>query len=649
MSHTTKLLVLLGGLVALVAVMGLVTLRPSGTSAVPNQTGPPNQGDDVPRDPNTYTIDIKEYQAPQDDPSELLADDRVEDKKTEFKPELVDRRPLNDWQINTSEAVLRLDVPLVAPDTEAALLNLYPSYAAARAASPDRNRVLPSVNVIDGKAKQFDDGLYAALDQAYYKGLNDTLKSHIQLIKRLYEKVGPASPASAYLAAGLSLAGETVTPASPDAAKSLREHFLANETEAKPIGFYTWSKTLEDCFRFLRYFQQPIRDLSAAKTVIAALREDQAIRDDYRRAVEFYFKLTNPPAGPSILDLVAKATPTEVREPIPLFPSSTSRETELFRRLFPLGLPQNADLMNAFIRKIRSGEVSLKPRPSSGWYDYQIYALETLLLPERSDEHNKLFLTKAYKKRMLEAFKARMTTRRETHVRQLDKAEPASRAAPPPDYIEPRLRVEPCPSYYLRTARGYAFLNNFLESAVGEEGLKSIHGLRKGSERAPDLQAELKFMRELFYGLYLLSAEDIGLEPALLEGETVDRGACEKTATEWLAKIWDDPDLAVDTRVAVPIYVDPIRNVTRLWMTIGVRMTKLSASYARGPRMKPMKGDGDWEVISVFKLRGADYLIPVDEFAEVELKGLRVLNREELRAVCDAQKTKQAIIQALQK
>ena len=42
-------------------------------------------------------------------------------------------------------------------------------------------------------------------------------------------------------------------------------------------------------------------------------------------------------------------------------------------------------------------------------------------------------------------------------------------------------------------------------------------------------------MRELFYGLHLLSAEDIGMAPALRPDEPVDRAACEAKATEWLA------------------------------------------------------------------------------------------------------------------
>ena len=99
----------------------------------------------------------------------------------------MDRRPLEGWLVNSSDAVIRLDVPMVHPDTEGHLLVLRPSYAAAldaaRRAGVPAAEVLPSVNLIDGKAKQFDDGLYAALDQAYYRGIKGRLTSHVQLIR----------------------------------------------------------------------------------------------------------------------------------------------------------------------------------------------------------------------------------------------------------------------------------------------------------------------------------------------------------------------------------------------------------------------------------------------------------------------------------
>src|SRR5262249_46454239 len=163
---------------------------------------------------------------------------------------------------------------------------------------------------------------------------------------------------------------------------------------------------------------------------------------------------------------------------------------------------------------------------------------------------------RAYKKRMLEAFQALVTKRRETHVRQLNYALGEAAAPPPLDKVKPRLRVEPCPSYFLRTARAYSFLANFLESTLGQQTLQQLPRLKKGGERSPSLHAELQQTRDLFYGLYFLSAEDIGMKPELAKDETVDRERAVKEATEWLAKAFEDPYLAIDTRVSVPIYVD---------------------------------------------------------------------------------------------
>jgi hypothetical protein len=333
---------------------------------------------------------------------------------------------------------------------------------------------------------------------------------------------------------------------------------------------------------------------------------------------------------------------------VAVFPPSTSRENELLTRLFPGALPPNVDLMRALIERIRSGDVDLSPRKGSGWYDHQVHALETLLLPEKAEESRKLLLTRSYKLRMLEAFKALMTKRRETHV--LDFAPTASAPAPLQN-VAPRLRVEPCLSFYLRTARAYAFLAAFLESAVGEDVLKTIHGLREDGERPLDLNTELASMRDLFYGLALISAEDIGLRANLHDDEPVDRDDCERIASDWLAHLREDGDLGVDTRVSVPVFVDPARGVTRLWATLGVRLTRLSASFARAPRIKPREDTAAdaWRLVESAQLGTSYYLILVDEFAEVELRGNRVLNRQELRAVCNTQKTKEAIVSALER
>jgi len=329
-------------------------------------------------------------------------------------------------------------------------------------------------------------------------------------------------------------------------------------------------------------------------------------------------------------------------------PSSTSRENELFQRLFPLGLPADANLMHELIRAIKSGQVDLAPTADSGWYDYQAYALETLILPDRGEEAFKLLRTARYKRRMLEAFAALITKRRETHIRQMDTAK--AEAAPPPlDKVSPRLRVEPHPTYYLRTARAYDFLQKFLHDAVGREELATLHGLTAEGERTLDLAAELDQMRTLFFGVYLISCEDLGLRPSTMADETGDPAAAMAAAEKWLGEIKSDPDLAADTRVIVPVYYDPMKREMSVWATAGVRLVKLTAAYdARFPlSLRPVSG-GEWKPVEPYKLEAMNTVIAVDEFITCQIPTLTPLTREEFRKLCDEHKTKEKIVAALQ-
>ena len=99
----------------------------------------------------------------------IFTEDKLEDKRPKFYPGLIDSRPVEDtygdrWEINASSAVIGLDILPTKDIGEEHLLKLYPSYAeAARAFDNYGAIVLPSVNMFDGKSKQFDDGLLLLL------------------------------------------------------------------------------------------------------------------------------------------------------------------------------------------------------------------------------------------------------------------------------------------------------------------------------------------------------------------------------------------------------------------------------------------------------------------------------------------------------
>ncbi len=334
-------------------------------------------------------------------------------------------------------------------------------------------------------------------------------------------------------------------------------------------------------------------------------------------------------------------------ESVAVFPPSTSRTAKLFERAFPEGLPAEVNLMAMLIRRIREGKIDLKPGAKDGWYQHQVYALETLLLPAKGREEEKLVLTAAYKKRLIEAFKALVTKRQETHARQLAKAE-AKEAKPLRDNeVCPRLRIEPCATFYLRTARAYGFLQNFLRAAVGQESLKKLYGLRRGGPREPSLDAELEAVRRRFYGFYLIACEDIGLKPQFLDGEPVDQAAAQQTALQWLAAIETDKDVAEDVRVSVPIYVDPSQNATRNWAALGVRLAHLNASYLQAPKVRSKDGGGAWKELELRQLGTSRYVLPIDEFGEFDLVGPNTISRDELRETCDRHQTKEEIVSQL--
>ena len=608
---------------------------------------------------DTYTVEKTDYNDP---PLQLsLEDDQLDPGVIpEFDPDLVHPVPVEGWELNLSRTVFRLDTPVLKPDDDADLLMLRPSYADALATA---YQILPSVNLIDGKAKQFDDGLYAALDLAYYSGHQDVLRSHVDLIRQIAEKLEPDSIAVPYLAAGLELAGVSFPVTDEQAKAGFLQQFEDNPLRSKPLGFYQWSPELADCYRFLKYFQQqfPITDgkfPDIIQELAAVVRNDPQLQMDYQKAIAFYSQLTNPFVAMSLLEVIDQAdlptvaaTQAQRSSGVSVFPASANKEQILFERMFPLGIPEGTDLMQELIRAVQKGDVDLAPDPDSGWYDYQTFALETFLLPDKGDESCKLLLSARYKQRMLDAFAALITKRRETHIRGLETAV-SSEIATLPDpltTLSPRLRLEPNATYFLRTARAYAVLQSFLYESVGESFLQEIKGLRDGGTRQVNLGDELEDQKLLFYGFYLLSMEDIGLSNSLMEDELENTDAARALSLEWLEDFKNDPDLSRDTRIVVPVAIDPLQETTHLWGTAGVRLARLDVQFEAGyvPSVRVAGSEEEWKEFEG-DIGKTTYYIPIDEFISVEIPRLDCPTREEFRKLCDEAQSKEKLIELLQ-
>ena len=133
--------------------------------------------------------------------------------------------------------------------------------------------------------------------------------------------------------------------------------------------------------------------------------------------------------------------------------------------------------------------------------------------------------------------------------------------------------------------------------------------------------------------------------PNLTEAETANLADAYYRAENWLTNFKHE-DLAVDTRVSVPIMNVVTDNSTRLWSTLGVRLVKLNARFERAPKMRETP-EAEWQDVEPYYLSDTDYIIPVDEFSELRLPAGQVLTRKQLRSLCDRHKTKAAITKAL--
>ncbi len=569
----------------------------------------------------------------------------------------VDQLEVDQLEVNSSGATLRLDCPDIKVYRNPEFDILYPSYTdALNALSEYGNEFLPSANLIDGAAKQFDDGLYAAMDVALYTGALKQQISPRDWVRCVAEKLPPKSEAKAFLAAALELAGSKITIDNSLHALKVDyiKQFEQNELSSKPIGFYTWNAELEWIWRFSKFLQTKFTDTKIPNQIVKVLRSDQKLSDAYQQLCRHANQMTNPAVclnlsqlnlEESLGDRAAHYGVDEVA--VAVFPASKGKESTLFARLFSNGIPDNAHLLSALIERILSGKVDLAPGAHSGWYDHQVYALETLLIPANGHENDKLLLTARYKKRLLEAFKSMITKRRETHARQMEgKAVTATAMAPLVGSIQPRLRVEPSATYFLRTARAYRFVLNFLESALHQDDLSNLVGLREHGDRGQPLGDELLEMQKRFYGLYLVVCDDIGMTPQFAPQENVDQEECYQLACQWLEQIKENPDLAKDTRVSIPVTYDRGKSRTRLWSTLGVRLAQLNVNYVTPPQIR-IPGETAWQKVEMHECKGKRYIIAVDEWAELDCAGRRSFTRAQFRKLCEKYPTRDAIIAAV--
>lgn len=561
--------------------------------------------------------------------------------------------------LDTSQQVLELMVP---EDTgygsrgesrESLEAPLYPSFSEA-----SRGESFTSAAALALKAKQFDDGLYAAVEMAADTGMDRFPGRKSFLLTLLNAVSADSNHNAAVLLTAAARLGGMDPPVGPEVARqaqALQKSFLGNERLSKPLGFYTWNAALTQVFQRDRMLQTPL-DPSAARTLAQALARNDGMFKAYAASLTLDEKLTNPLAGEDLRQpaLALKSGGTiRFDDHSFLFPASQSHESGLIKELYGNSpIPEGFNLADEMIKRIRSGELDLKPRPTSGWYDYQTYALEPLVIPESMPEAQRLRLDESYRQELVGLFKALLALTRETHIKQLEVPMVGMAMRPPhaePVRISPDLTLEPLATYYLRRARSYQFVREVLEQSFGPKALPNMRRLTAAGPVNMPLATELTLMEALFQGAYLRSCEEIGMkpEPDALHPREADLHRAVLAA--WLESLDRDPDLGKDIRMMVPIFYDVNRQQTKVWAVLGIASKPLVVNYATPPVVKGIKGPdgapakpGELDIEFVSQDTHLTYIVS----AEVYVKHL--LNRTEFRQLCDQKKTFKAIVASLQ-
>lgn len=591
-------------------------------------------------------------------------------------------------QLDLSSQVLGLEIPKEAlPSDGSLLLPTIPREVGSG---------FVSGAVLALKAKQFDDGFYAAIELAaqngtgLYPGKAFLLTS---LLRSLVEaRATNATSVAAILGGACQLGGldVAVPPFAEVAVRDAVTDFLADELRSKPIGFYTWSPALTAIFRQDRMLQGELKDETGIAALVDALRADDQLRRTYAGFLELAAGLTNDSRpgnelpSPRVADSAGDSSEdrhwnplaySDLRpllehggnhagnEPLCFFPPSRAHETDLVVKLYRnRPIPEGFDLMAEVISRIRSGALPLEPTDQSGWYDYQTWSIEPLVVPERMPEAPQLRLAESYRKYLSELFKGVYTLTRETHIKQLDFVEVAIGIAPrpvPKIYVYPELSAEPLATFYQRRAQSYRFVRQVVSKTFGSEALRHLHRIRPTGPSPLSLADELEDMESLFHGAYVTVRQQLGLTPENNLGSGSQRGPEADAARfrEWAKSMAADEDLGQDARMMVPVFYDQERRLTKVWIFLGWTTKPLHIRFVIPPQvLEGPSRAGLWDRLFgkpsraaqphpeiVFSSGQQQLACPVT--AEVYVS--KILNRDEFRRHCDQHRTKAAIIENL--
>jgi hypothetical protein len=556
-----------------------------------------------------------------------------------------------------------------------------PAPLASSFAACSNSGFLPSVDQLLWRGKLSDDGLMAAFeyyDEFARKGLAHSAfydKLCAAALKKIDEPKAIGLGARALVAklwTARSLGGDSLTPEirrNQEIYERIREEtsFMSKKRSLwKPVGFYTWTKKLSYMYSRDRTLQQPFlhNGIEAMLVLLAILDEDTLIKKTYYDEMNRFALLNGVPKY-NVAEAIGRARgrkgflavladsvllrKLEARlgtDKMTLLPSAYTPEDRFLDSRSDGGNDEEG-IMDPFMTAIAQGTMHLKPGSHGSWYEYQQYALEPLL---RFNDSAKIYRSDEYADKLKMTFKSLYAAHRETHAMS---GYGAGFGGESYQYInqialmiKPACRIEPMPEVYLRTSAAYDRLASIMKAEYTDVTFK---GLRPDNANAlTDAFTEVSWLGDLYYGLYLVSCEDVGMRPK----KTVrDQNACIKQAEAFLSRISNDAELKQDIRFMLPITSitdNPENDASWFWVVDGIDTLKtLSMEFMEDPGIE--FGTVKPEQFTVVRT-GFYKKIATADFFEISLPANRTLDRNAFRKLADkAGRVQDKIREALEK
>lgn len=500
---------------------------------------------------------------------------------------------------------------------------LYPSHAAAFAATPAGQATTVSADAILAKSRVVQDGVCAALEQQMWIGTERLPLGKSGFLARLLEQLlkrvdephhQTRYRAVGYVAAAIQAAGAQLPGLDPPAqqiADALLRYTDGDAAASRPPAYYAWSGDLTRIHRQDRLLQVPLiltpgaqvvcRDLgdtpeeqfAVARLIATTITADNELGRHHDTLMAYYRVLAGSPAALSVRDVASVADLRSLQSadryaelatlrpgrPVEwqLLPHPFSREQWLAARVTAT---DGQGVLGSFVSAVRSGAISLKPTAQrSCFYDLDAYCLEPRIAFTEAPEARSIEPDETYAARLLTVFGADLHETRPSRSTKPAVTRPSREGT-----LSGRITVEPLPSVYLRGGQASQYLRQRLTDVLGRNTVRFVKALREGGSRTDaDCNAELVSLEQLLVGCYAIACQSLDTEPDTKatgqSGPALSELA--ERAAKWLGSIWDDPDLRADVRSLTPLERRLDRRISYI-ATLGVRLAELEVSAGPG-------------------------------------------------------------------